>query len=258
MGQTLVFFSRMPLMLLATICTLALPLGATAGCKLRVGWDDWPPYITYANGRFQGLEYKLLKATADAAGCTLEMIHVPWIRALSMLGENALDLLYGADYSEERARFARFSIPYRNQAFVLVTRGKPSHEKHSISLSAWLHSPKAGQSPLNLGLFQGDFYGQKIERVLKESSKEVILIRLNTTRQMVGMLALGRLDGFIVEDGVARMELASARFPMRSFIIREEVTDPLYYMFSVKVSDDVIKRFDAAIRERQSQTKDGW
>ena len=82
------------------IWACALSLQSRADCKLRVGWDDWPPYIVGSNGQFGGLEYDLLLSTANDAGCQLEMIQVPWVRALKMLNDGWLDLLYGAGYSD--------------------------------------------------------------------------------------------------------------------------------------------------------------
>lgn len=228
-----------------------------ADCVLRVGWDAWPPYITYENGQFQGPEYDLLKSTADAAACRLQMIHVPWVRALKMLSEDQLDLLYGADYSPERAKFAKFSIPYRQERFVLMTHGQVRARENTgkkiktVSLRQWLNSADAGKIPHKLGLFRGNFYGEQIERVLKDNANNVTIIYLGNNLQMVRMLGLGRLDGYIVEDGVAQTEIPVAGYPLQRSIIAEQVSDALYYMFSLKTPNDIVQRFDNAIRHRQ-------
>lgn len=235
------------------ICASVLPGQTNAACQLRVGWDNWPPYITYENGQFHGLEYDLLKSTADAAGCKLDMIQVPWVRALNMLGVGSLDLLYGAGYSEERATFARYSVPYRLEQFVLVTKDEAGDGTKSVSLNDWIQSSMADKTPRRLGLFRGNIYGEKMERILKNNEKNVTLNYLGSNEQMINMLAFGRLDGFIVEDGVARVQIPASSYPLQRFILEEQVADPLHYMFSLEIANDVIQRFNAAIMERQQQ-----
>ena len=243
---------RLLLLGFAFLCACAAPGLAEAACELRVGWDEWPPYITYKEGHFHGVEYDLLTSTADTAGCKLDFQQIPWARALKMLGAGELDLLYGAGYSAERAAFAKFSIPYRQEQFVLVTRSKAGDEAESVSLNDWIQSEKAGDHPRAIGVFRGDVYGDQIDHILK-NTKNVSLVELNDNEQMVGMLEAGRLDGYIIEDAVAKMQLQESASPLHRYVIKEQTADPLYYMFSLRVDDSVVQRFNIAIRRRQSQ-----
>jgi polar amino acid transport system substrate-binding protein len=243
---------RLSLVGFAFLCACALPGLAKAACELRVGWDEWPPYFTYGEGHFHGLEYDLLKSTADTAGCKLDLWQVPWARALRMLGSGELDLLYGAGYSAERAEFAKFSIPYRQEQFVLMTRSKAGDEIGSVSLDDWIRSESAGDVPRTIGVFRGNDYGEQIEGILRNNEKYVTLVELNQNEQMIGMLRAGRLDGYIVEDGVAQMQLQESAFPLYRYVIKEQTAAPLHYMFSFDVADDVVQRFNLAIQRRQS------
>lgn len=248
-------FRRGLLAVFALLWACALPAMANAACLLRVGWDEWPPYITYQDGRFQGLEYDLLKSTADAAGCELDMMQVPWVRAQKMLQVGQLDLLYGAGYSKERAQFARYSLAYRLERFVLVTKANAGEEARPVSLTSWVQSPRTGGSQRRLGVFRGTFYGQTIDHILKSNGKTVVLVVLNQNEQMIEMLRADRLDGYLIEDGVALMQAEGAGFPMRRFPIEEQAADPLHYMFSSGVPAGVIERFNTAIRQRQATAK---
>jgi polar amino acid transport system substrate-binding protein len=235
------------------LCTCAAPGLANAACELRVGWDEWPYYFTYERGNFHGLEYDLLKSTADTTGCKLDFLQVPWVRALKMLGAGELELLYGAGYSAERAEFARFSIPYRHEQFLLVTRSKVGDGADSVSLNDWIRSERAVSDPVTIGVFRGNFYGEQIEGIVRNKENNVTLAELNDNDQLIGMLGAGRIDGFIIEDGVAQTELRGSPFPIHRYAIREQPADPLHYMFSFGVAEDVVQRFNNAIRERQSQ-----
>jgi ABC-type amino acid transport substrate-binding protein len=243
--------SRLLLLGFVFLCACGAPRLAIAACELRVGWDEWPPYITYEGGHFQGVEYDLLTSTADAAGCTLDLQQAPWERALRMLGAGELDLLYGAGYSAERAKFAKFSIAYRQEQFVLVTRPEAGDEAESISLNDWI---QAGDHPRAIGVFRGDVYGDQIDHILK-GDKNVTLVELNDNKQLSGMLEAGRLDGYIVEDLVAQMQLKESAVPLHRYVVKEQTADPLHYMFSLRVADNVVERFNSAIRKRQSESR---
>jgi ABC-type amino acid transport substrate-binding protein len=82
-----------------------------------------------------------------------------------------------------------------------------------------------------------------------------VLVDLNENDQMVNMLRAGRLDGFIVEDGIVQMQIRASTFPMQRFVIEEQKGDPLHYIFALKTPDAVVQRFNAAILKRQTETK---
>ncbi len=235
---------------IALVGVWVAPAAGAAECALRVGWDEWPPYITYQDGDFRGMEYELLKATAGAAGCKLDMRRVPWARALLMLSEGKLDLLYGAGYTAERARYARFSVPYRMEQFVLVTKAGTEGVDSSVSLERWIQS-RPGGDKRTLGLFRGNSYGEGIDQILERNADGVEVIRLNSNEQMAYMVGLERLDGFIVEEGVVRMLEQESASPLRWRRIEEQVADPLHYMFSLHISDDIVQRFNKAIQKKR-------
>lgn len=244
---------RLLLASLAFFCASTLAEQSRGECELRVGWDNWPPYIELEDGQFHGLEYDLLKATADAAGCSLHMMQVPWVRALRMLSDGSLDLLYGAGYSKERDDFAQYSLPYRQEQFVLITMDEAYNQASSVSLYDWIQSVSALGGQRKLGLFRGNFYGKRMERILDDNTGRIGLVYLRSNEQMIEMLARNRLDGFIIEDGVAQMLAQSSSHPILRLVINEQVADPLHYIFSTNIPGEVVERFNAAIRERQQQ-----
>ena len=241
-------FPSCRLLLVGLAFLFALAPGLAKACELRVGWDEWPPYFTHKEGQFHGLEYDRLKSTADAAGCKLDWWQIPWARALNMLRTSELDLLYGAGYSAERAEFAKFSLPYREERFVLVARAGAG-KADSISLNDWIRPEEPGRHPRAIGVFRGNVYGEQIERILR-NNENVTLVELSENDQMIGMLEAGRLDGYIIEDYVAELQLQKASSSVRRYVIKEQTADSLHYMFSLQVADDVVERFNAAIRTR--------
>lgn len=241
------------LLRLAFLCTAAAvsATAARADCSLRVGWDEWPPYFTQVDGKFHGPEYDMLRATAEAAGCKLDFLQVPWARAQRLLAAGELDLLYGAGHSAEREGYAKFSISYREERFVLVTRQEEGGPGETVSLDAWIRAEDTGR-PRSVGVFRGNVYGAAIDGILAANPQQVVIIELSQNKQMTRMLEEKRLDGYLIEDAVAALQLAPADHGLRRLLIAEQKGDPLYYLFSLKVGDDVIERFNAAIRKRKS------
>lgn len=223
--------------------------GPLEKCRLKVGWEDWAPYIYMKDGRLCGPEYSYLERLATKTGCTLEFIEQPWIRSLINLKTNRIDMLYGASHTEERAAFARFSKPYRYEQFTLVS--KDDQTPRAVCLREWLKEEKNGRSSKIIGLIRGFYYGDRLEPIVRNSASPHLVYEVRNDDQLKIMLTLGRIDGFIVEMVVA-YEM-SAHFPdLKIARIDEATCEPMHLMFSLKVSPDIVTLFNAAITELET------
>lgn len=225
-------------------------IGAT-DCVLRVGWDQWPPYISKKDGKFNGPEFTFLQQNADASGCKLKMIQAPWARALKMLETQRLDLLYGAGHSAERAQYAKFSIPYRQEHFDLVTLATKRTHSPSISLSQWIRATQHTHETVKIGIFRGDFYGKEIERILTDHKSHIDLIPVDHNEQLSRMLDAGRLHGYFIEHVIAQHQRQASTIPLTAYAIHEQPGDPLHYMFGRHISEKIISQFNQAIQSQQ-------
>lgn len=68
------------LMVLTVFCSSA---HSNENCTIRVGWEDWFPYIYMRNGQLEGPEYSLIRDLALKVGCAVKFVEEPWIRSLS-------------------------------------------------------------------------------------------------------------------------------------------------------------------------------
>ena len=101
-------------LLLAALSLAALPAPA---CHLRMALETWPPY-SYSDdgGEPAGADVELAQAIVREAGCTLEVVpELPALRREVQFREGRLDLMLAASRTDERRRYARFSIPYRQE-----------------------------------------------------------------------------------------------------------------------------------------------
>lgn len=92
-------------------------------CSLRLGFDQWRPYI-YRDTRAQlvGLDVELAQAIFKEAGCTLVIgAELPGARRSLLFQQGQIDLLLSASDTPERRVYARFSISYRNELVGIFT-----------------------------------------------------------------------------------------------------------------------------------------
>lgn len=227
----------------------ALPSDAAA-CSLRVGWEEWSPYILRTAEGFRGPEYERLAHVAEAAGCALVMEEIPWSRALRALRLGEIEMLYAAGYSEERAAFGKFSAPYRHEQVVLVARA-PLAEGDVVSLKSWLRERDSTGALRDLGVIRGNFYGAAIDDIIGDFGTPDSIHPVADDASLIGMLFRNRIDGYLLEDGLFRSHQSRARSPIFRKVIKEQKPEPLHYMFGRAVDDSVVARFDAAIHATQ-------
>jgi len=110
--------------------------GVVAGCfsaavragdcpaQLRMAYNSsWLPYIEVTDEEIRGSDVQLIRHTLAQAGSALQLRYVPESRAIQMLRQGDIDVLFAASYTKERAAYAWFSQPYRQeQNAVLVHR----------------------------------------------------------------------------------------------------------------------------------------
>lgn len=237
--------------LLALLCAPLVCAANSTDCHLRVGWEEWYPLIYQQNEQLVGSEYSELQALAHDAGCTLAFIEEPWARALQKLKQGRLDLLYGASHSLEREAFARFSQPYRVEEMVLVIAGvRSSAPAANLSLRQWLNEPRADGRPRTLGVIRGFYYGEELEPIVRDPQATAQRLEVRWDQQLLDVLARGRIDGYLVEDSVARAMQRESTQPLQSFGVSEHTEEPMHLMFSRAVPESVVQRFNAAIARR--------
>ncbi len=237
------------LIVLWTVLAAAPVTAANAGsaCRLEIGWEEWFPFIYKQDGQFAGLEYQLLQQLALRADCQLVFVEVPWGRSLRMLQNQELDVLSAASQTPERLRYARFSLPYRMEQLVLVTRAA-SGNPTSVSLEQWLATPNMQGNEKIIGLVLANYYGEALESLVRDPALKSRRIEVRRSHQLRQMLVKNRIDGFLVERSVALAGQEQPEVALQLVNLSENKAEPLHLMFSLGVPVPVVERFNAAIR----------
>lgn len=221
------------------------PLPEHARCKvpLRVGFNDWPPYIWLdSSGQVQGLDAQLLRAIAAKLHCRIDFINAPIKRAHQMLKAGKVDMLMSASKTEDRTQYAHFSKPYRYEKLLLF---QLSTSPKRLNVTQWedIFSQK-----IKILVPENGWYGESYHQLQPRLQQEAMLVLSPDTEKSVQMLRYGRAD-VIIGDSLAMPYSANKReniqlFPLGLVIAEEEI----HFMFSkVSMSPADVAAFDCAI-----------
>lgn len=102
-------------------CCGSFTVLAQCPAQIRLPYNSsWLPYIVVTNEGVTGTDIELIRQVFKDIGSELQLLSMPESRALNDLESGKVDLLFGASYTDERAKFAWFSTPYRHEANVVI------------------------------------------------------------------------------------------------------------------------------------------
>ena len=103
------------------LCCCSFAVLAQCPAQIRLPYNSsWLPYIVVTDEGVTGTDIELIRSVLKDVGSELQLLSMPESRALNDLKSGKVDLLFGASYTEERAKFAWFSKPYRHEVNVVI------------------------------------------------------------------------------------------------------------------------------------------
>ena len=101
--------SRKRWTLFLLIFFVALSPAFAGNRPLNIICDRWPPYQTVINNQVEGFSTAIVKMVFQRMQVGIDKIHAyPWRRAIAMIEAGKVDALYSANFTRERAGFARY------------------------------------------------------------------------------------------------------------------------------------------------------
>jgi len=102
-------------------CGASFALLAQCPAQIRLPYNSsWLPYIVVTDEGVTGTDIELIRKVLKDIGSELQLLSMPESRALNDLASGKVDLLFGASYTDARAKFAWFSQPYRFETNVVI------------------------------------------------------------------------------------------------------------------------------------------
>lgn len=137
----------------------------------------------------------LFRLLAKQVGCSVEIIDIPWERALGLLASGEVDARSNISVSDERQQFAYFVGPQHMEKIVAIVDKK---------LSAHLNKPiDLINFSGTIGKTQGTNYGKELENIIASPEVQNNLLNITSNANRVVMLD-GRFDAILEEESAAK------------------------------------------------------
>lgn len=205
----------------------------------------WPPYHYTTNTGVEGLDITVTREILKTTGYELEVKLYPAPRGQAYLKTGEVDLLSGASYNQERNEYARFSIPYRDEALAILVRKGTAKNWPMTRLIDAKRYPK-----LRIAVARGGWYGPQYEEVLQDPAVASLLQPTPSIESRLQMLASGHAD-MVIDDGYAMAWTAKSlglagRFERHPLQIP---SGPIHLMFSrISVDASIVDQINLAIK----------
>ena len=206
-------------------------------------WNDDPPY-SYIDqiepNKIKGLSIDVARTILSAQGCELELVKMPWARALKSLKLGHIDIISNAYKTSERQEFALFSSTIEYSPNILFIRAG-EETKWSLSSLADIID-----TSFKLGVQINVSYSSEFD-LLKKQAEFSKHIHSNSNRESLWkMLSLKRVDGVIADKLTGLIELKNLGFKNKivpsSLIISK---DPSFFAFSRETTTkEFVYQFD--------------
>lgn len=218
---------------------------------LRGGWYLWDPY-QFTEPRdgervLTGVDVELSRAVSQAAGFTVRQGYLPWKEHHARLRDGTTDIASGATWTPERAEYAYFSRPYRQETNVLYLRRGEVHEHDYADIGAMLDGFRS--SGRRLGLVAGFAYADaQINAYIADPANADLIVFADNEYQNLRNLLDKVVDGVIADRLVATT--TAWRGGWRAQVEEHPLrfSTDIHFMFSKQsVSPETVRRFDEAI-----------
>ncbi len=219
---------------------------------LSVLWENAEPYAckrinSIGQNIVTCLDVELINELSRKTNITVNYTELDWNKTLEEIKFGKSDMTFAATYTEERAKYAIFSIAYRYEQISLFAPYNSFKKLKFQNIKEFFTQIRLQN--FRLGIISGYVYGDDnmMNFLYNEVNKDII-IQYNNNADVLSALLRGEIDGFI-SDRV--LGLANTLNNNISKIIEEiplGISMPVHILFSKKtVSPEVINCFNKAI-----------
>jgi len=220
-------------------------LMAECNKELVNGWGGrWEPFLMGTYDKPSGLDMELLDAVVKASGCTWRntRLEIPWARHLQWVKSGELDLATAVSWTQERAEYAFFTKPYRNEYVAIYVR-KTDVEKYSRFSLEELAREFDG-----IGIEFGNVYGNEMDVLLEAMGERVQ--RVASNKQNMAKLIGKRIDGYLGHIPYESIEVRSKGYENEIVTLPVSVvkTGSVHFMLSkIANTEKIFRALDAGL-----------
>ena len=206
---------------------------------------DYPPqYFKDDNNVWKGIDVELAKAIISEAGFAIELIELPWSRALREIEEGQIDMMANLSITDSRSKYLNWIGPERRTNMVLVVKKenlkiKIDNENDIISQARLLNK--------RVGVQQDAYYSHELNKMINSNDyekyfdvvtkSELNFIKLSNNR-LLAVIEEQITAVFIIKNNPQYDDLAIHTFPISS--------ENVYFGVSKKVSAEKFDKLNTA------------
>lgn len=219
---------------------------------LKTGWYAFEPYqftkITVNGYKLTGMDVELAKRITQMLRIDIEYMQMLWATQQNELAIGGIDMAFGATYTNSRAEFAYFSIPYRfeeNSLFVLS-----DIPKKLIFQNTQTYLAQVRLQNYRLGIIKGSVYADSMvnDFIVDKTNNDIIYVYDDEDEALRALLR-HEIDGFMCDRVVGAAIIFNKAVSSEIEEIRLNIKTPIHFMFSKSsVPLELVDKFNNAIK----------
>ncbi len=176
---------------------LLLCSGAPQACILRMAAEtNFPPYLILEDQSWQGQTVELAQLLAKEVGCELQVVNIPWLRALAQIKSGELDFVSHLSYSNARIKDFAFIGPHHIESMWLI--GNPAKLPKVTALKDLSETVDLGR----IAELVGAYYGEEFALLKQNPFFARQLVSISSIQDKLALLEAGRVNAILEDDSV--------------------------------------------------------
>lgn len=238
------------------------PLHCSEGVKksfLLNGWYLWEPYQfnkTNAGGyNLTGMDVELVRSLGKRINIEVGYDQIDWGRHQLELREGTRDMAAGATYTDARAEYVYFSVPYRFEENSLFTLEDSDKTLNFKSISEFLAQTRLQN--FVLGVTKGFIYADpQINLFISDEANNDIVKEYSNDVEALQALLKGEINGFMSDRVVGAAAILNNKATGLIKEVQLHIKTPIHLMFSKKtVPLEIVDKFNREIKEFEKSLK---
>ena len=220
------------------------------------GWYWWEPYQykkSYPTGsRLSGMDIDLVMALSKKVGMDIDYQQISWAEHQENLMDGDMDMASGATFTDTRAEYAYFSVPYRFEENSLFVKIDSDKTLKFDTISEFLTQVRLQN--FVLGVIKGFIYADpQINVFINDPSNKDIIRQYDEDHKTLEALIDNQIDGMLSDRIVGAAAILNRPDSKSVKEVPLGIKTPIHLMFSKEsVPVDVVDRFNREIKSFSS------
>jgi polar amino acid transport system substrate-binding protein len=193
------------------------------------------------------MDIELLNAIATAAEVTVDYTPYSWTTQIANLKDGLQDVASGVTFTEERAAYMLFSLPYRFEVNSLFARRDIADQLRFSNIREMMTQIRLLN--FRLAILNGTQYSSSdLNAFIADNNNKDIIIFVEDEAEGLKLVTSGRADGFIADRITAATIIMEAKAGSSIEELPLNLSTPIHMVFSKKtVPIEMVEQFNEAI-----------